>query len=293
MLRDETEALRRIRLVAVDLDGTLLNSKGGPSWHTRTVVRKASKYGVSVAIASGRSSFNTSRIAWWVGARGPQIAVNGAHVLSPNARHDWQFIPMQADALKTLLSMLRRIGATFEATLRGRVAVERPLVPGRRARPPGLRVLSGFLGLTVAAPVTVLPEGAVDDLAGEVAKIYTDAPPDKVKVVMEAVERDFGGVLRSVITRTHAGETLLEIMDASVNKGQALLMAGERLGLAREEIAAIGDGNNDVEMIEAAGVGVAMANAAPRLAHAADCFTLSCDDDGVAHFLEQVYRAKG
>lgn len=293
MIQDERQALEKIRLVAVDLDGTLLRSAGSPSWHTRTVVRKASRYGVIVSIATGRSSYNASRVSSWVGARGPQIAVNGAHVLSPCAKEDWQFIPIVPEALTALTAVLRRIGVAFQSTLRGAVGIERQFMSGRNGeRVTPYAFIKGFLGARVTSRVKVLPDGGTDDLVGQVAKVYTGAPPEQAKAVMEAIDRDFAGRLRYVVTRTHHGDTLLEIQDVSVSKGQALILAGERLGLSAHEIAAVGDGNNDVEMIEAAGLGVAMANAAPQLAHAADRFTLSCDDDGVAQFLEEVYRAK-
>ncbi len=77
----------------------------------------------------------------------------------------------------------------------------------------------------------------------------------------------------------------VEINQLHANKGEALLALAARLGLDREQTIAFGDGLNDLSMIREAGVGVAMANAEEELKAIADRITLSCDEDGVAHFL--------
>ena len=98
--------------------------------------------------------------------------------------------------------------------------------------------------------------------------------------------------MRYITTRTSEGDALLEIQDVSVNKGQSLGLVAEKLGLSMDQVAALGDGDNDVEMLEAAGLGVAMANSSPRLTMCADRFALSCDQDGVGHFLEEILKAQ-
>jgi len=80
----------------------------------------------------------------------------------------------------------------------------------------------------------------------------------------------------------------LELNAATANKGDSLLKFGEKLGIQREEIMAFGDGMNDFDMIRAAGVGVAMANACPELKAIADRETLSNVEDGVAVELEKL-----
>jgi hypothetical protein len=110
--------------------------------------------------------------------------------------------------------------------------------------------------------------------------------------VASACESAFPGRLRYVTTFTTHGAALLEIQDSSVNKGQALSLVSERLGVALEETAAVGDGDNDVELLKAFGLSVAMANASPKLAMAAERFTFSCEADGAGHFLREVLEAR-
>ena len=80
----------------------------------------------------------------------------------------------------------------------------------------------------------------------------------------------------------------VEINQARANKGEALMALAEHLGLEREQTMAFGDGINDLSMIRAAGVGVAMANSAEEVLQAADRVTASCDEDGVAIVIEEL-----
>ncbi len=74
----------------------------------------------------------------------------------------------------------------------------------------------------------------------------------------------------------------MEINDAEAHKGRALLRLAERLGLRPDQTMAFGDGLNDVTMLRAAGLGVAMGNACPEALAAANTVTADCDHDGVA-----------
>ena len=79
----------------------------------------------------------------------------------------------------------------------------------------------------------------------------------------------------------------VEINQKRANKGEALLALGTHLDVRREEILAFGDGYNDLSMLKMAGVGVAMANACDEAKAVSDRIALSCDEDGVAHFIEE------
>ena len=86
---------------------------------------------------------------------------------------------------------------------------------------------------------------------------------------------------------TGALDTNIEVNAGGVHKGAALCWLAERLGIAREEILAFGDGSNDLKMIIDAGTGVAMANAIPEVLEAADITAASNDEDGVARVIEE------
>lgn len=270
-------------MVAMDLDGTLLTRDNGVSRFNAAMVRKATRAGIKIVLATGRTSATAERVGRRLGLPGPFICANGAHVLSIQPREDWQFTPISAEVLPGLLGILRRMEVKFEAAVRGGVVFERqnyrpkPFFQEIRAR--------------MRSHYRIIEEGT-ETLAGQVAKVFTAATAGLLEQVQAVGEAQFPGRLRYITTITSERTTLLEIQDASVNKGQALGLVAEKFGLAMNEVAAMGDGDNDVEMLEAAGMGVAMANASPKLAMVADRFALACSEDGVGHFLMELLQAR-
>ncbi len=89
---------------------------------------------------------------------------------------------------------------------------------------------------------------------------------------------------------TGSKPSYLEIMDRSVSKTSAIRFLQERWGVARQQVIAVGDNFNDMDMLEYAGVGVAMGNAPESVKNAADEVTLSNDDDGVAKVIEKYFH---
>ena len=88
-------------------------------------------------------------------------------------------------------------------------------------------------------------------------------------------------------------KTDIEIVSSYADKGEALLALAEGLGLARDEVMAMGDGCNDIGMMKAAGLSVAMGNSTDEVLEAADFSTLDNDHDGVAHAINQFVLGKG
>ena len=89
------------------------------------------------------------------------------------------------------------------------------------------------------------------------------------------------------ILATSSSPQNIELNQMNANKGQALLDLADRLGVPHEKTIAFGDGLNDITMIRAAGIGIAMENAEPAVKAAADWITASCDEDGVAAGVER------
>lgn len=134
----------------------------------------------------------------------------------------------------------------------------------------------------------VLPDCSTERHASNILKICCDGPEDMVKDVEETLGRTFAQSLRWVKT----GKTFLEIMNHRVNKGEALAMVASRMGVSLSQVVAIGDGDNDIEMIKKAGIGVAVANGSPRLCLQASHVAFSNDDDGPAWFVADLLRQR-
>ena len=141
---------------------------------------------------------------------------------------------------------------------------------------------------------------SVADLKEHLSKTATDGNVQKIMLfarnepvgesvtnaIIKAVNEQFPDIKVTASTWNN-----LEFNIATAHKGNALKRFAEHLGLTLDNCMALGDGMNDLSMIQAAGLGVAMANAHPRVLAAADQVTLSNDEDGVAHAIRKVLAA--
>lgn len=117
-------------------------------------------------------------------------------------------------------------------------------------------------------------------------------PPTKLTIIimdgrMDEFQRIFEEICKPQLSVVQSGPYFLEITHRDATKGQALDFLAKKIGALPEEIIAMGDSYNDIDMLKYAGLGVAVANAPPEVQNAADVITLSNIEDGVAVFLEK------
>lgn len=265
------------KLVATDLDGTLLRSDGTLSPRTREALAAAEHAGISIVLVTGRPPRSVPSL---LAAIGPHvvIAANGATVHGPDG---------------TLLRT-RAIGA---ATVTDLVARVRAAVPG---------VSFAFEHLTHYGHEPAYPNwsfgedaadviGSADELLSRrpspaVVKVLAHHPTLPLDTFHERAARAAGG---RVETTYSTGLSLVEFSALGVTKASTLQEWSEELGLERDQIAAFGDMPNDLPMLDSVGLSYAMANAHPDVLAAAGRRTWSNDDDGVARQLEQFTAGLG
>lgn len=271
-------AERPLRLVACDLDGTLLRTDGTVSDRTVAALRLAESAAARVVLVTGRPPRFVAELARRTGGHETVICANGGLVWDLAAG-----TPVEVNALSG--SDTARLGALIRAAVPGvRFAVEQvrgmsredgwPEVEGRVAPD----AVHGPLAAIADGPVVKLlvrgPDGAsLEDLRDRVV----DAVGDELTVTWSVTD----------------ARPLLECSAPGVEKGTVLAGLAGRVGLAAAQVLAFGDGPNDAGMLAWAGIGVAMANAHPDLLAVADRVTGSNDDDGVAVVLEQLFSASG
>ncbi len=255
-----------IRLVATDLDGTLLQPDGTVTPRARAALRAARARGLRIVLVTGRPPRGVRRLAVSDCAE-VAICANGALVYDPAADRLLEQHPIPTAVVRRLVLDLRQAapGVVFAAEI-GLAFRREPDYP--QGDPLDKR------------------DGAVEDAldfgARGVAKLLARHPRMVQKLLLPLAEAVAGD--DAVVTRS--GGELLEISAAGVTKASALERFCSAAGLAAADVAAIGDMVNDLSMLRWAGHAVAVANAHPDVLATADEVIGGNERDGVAAYLE-------
>ena len=260
------------RLLAIDLDGTLLTPR--PHKHitarTRRVLRQAAAAGMTIVIATGQNLAVLQSICGDLPLNGPQIIENGAVIATIDGTiYHEKHLPREH--ILPVLALLRASGFYRAYHTLHRVYADQETPRVREwYRPP------------------VPPAIEVEDVASlyplPCIKVVGIAEEEKIRAKRSEFAQRFAGQLYV----TQSSFDLVEFLHPEVSKGNALRIIAADLGIAPEEVVAIGDNHNDIGMLRLAGLGVAMGNAHEEVKAAADYVTLSNAQDGVAAVLEKM-----
>jgi hypothetical protein len=280
-----------IRLLALDLDGTLLNSHGQLSERNRLALQEARERGVRVAVVTGRRFRDARPIALEIGLDTPVISHNGA--LTKHAR-----------TLETVNATLLPLDAAREVLRVGREEAMDAMVSDD---PVGKGVLvydrisdgNYALGRYITWSRRIHGDEA-DDAIRRVDSLeeYLDHPPVHISfsgscavmiAMRERLIEEIGDAIKVFTTEYRKQDfTLLDVLSPAASKGVGVAASAAEYGIAREEVMAIGDNQNDLEMLQYAGTGILMGNADVSLADHGDFhMTASNDEDGVALAIEK------
>ena len=258
-----------IRLIATDLDGTLLREDGGISPRTRAAIAGAQAAGLVVVFVTARPPRDVAAIAEHLGVTGIAVCSNGAIVQDLATGETHRHVRLCSDLARDLVVELRLAepGISF-ATEHGHKIGQEPGFPD-------------FFADTVHHHAPLVDDAVV--LCGE----------DLTKLLIHHVDHGAEALMHRV--RGHAGDRaeviwsggpFIEIAPSGVSKGAGLAAFCESLGIVAAEVVAFGDMPNDLAMLAFAGRGVAVANAHADVLAAADEVTASNDEDGVARVIE-------
>lgn len=261
-----------IRLVAMDLDDTLLRDDWTISPRVVKAIQKAQLQGVKMTIATGRMPISTRPYAEQLGLDVPVITYHGA-MIQQALSGDILFRRVIPSALAAeIVQDVAGRGVYTQIYLKDRVITqELKDWSFEYARISNVRIEEVDLSILLSQE----PEGVEKILLmGEEADLDQLAP---------LLRQTYG----ERVNITKSKPYFLEMTDGSVNKGVALAALAEHFGINQSEVMAIGDSFNDLEMINYAGLGVAMGNARPEIQERADVITTSNEDDGVAVAIER------
>jgi len=258
------------RLIATDLDGTLLGSGESVSQRTRDALAAATAAGAAHIVVTGRGVRWTRHILDDLGYRGLAVCGQGSQVYDAGEHRLLTSVTLDRQLAAVALAKIEaEVGPLFLAASRSGVDGDVLVGPG--------------YALTGALPA--MPFTDVSDLWAEpLGKIYIQHPELTDDELAEAAVRAAGGFVSVAM----AGQGIVELLPLGLSKATGLSLAARRLGLKAADTIAFGDMPNDIPMFAWASYGVAMADAHEELKAVADEVTSSNEEDGIAVVLERM-----
>lgn len=261
----------KIKLIASDMDDTLLNRDCKISERNAAAIKKAVAEGIVFLIATGRMYISARPYALDLGLDVPLVTYNGALVKESRSGKVFYEHKMKLETARDILAYCKEKGCYLQVYIGDKILI--------KEENDFSRMYTKISGI----PTTEVGEA-----------IYTtDEAPYKILVMtagdeFEQVWHEFAEKFAGRLDVTSSKDNFLELMEPGVNKWEAVKAVAAAYGIKPEEIMCIGDSNNDIGMIKNAGIGVAVANAKDSVKNNAKIITASNNDDGVALVIESI-----
>lgn len=276
----------KYKLMAIDLDGTLLGPDSRISKTDAEAFSSLQDSGVLIVPCTGRSLTEASEILASVGHRGLCVLVDGAHVFDLGRSETISSSPLEAGEMTTFLSAL---SDGVDAIT---ILFERPhadsdyLIIGKERLP--VAATRHFESLGV-----IIRERLMEELSFRCLRIGVITTEARVAHVINKVEETMGSNVagRLMLQNLPGGQGIvktIELLPDGVNKWKALQAISKENGILPAEIAAIGDSINDVHLVGSVGCGISMGNACEKVLQVAKRRTLPNSDCGFAHATRQL-----
>ncbi|QDP39868.1 Cof-type HAD-IIB family hydrolase [Radiobacillus deserti] len=281
-----------MKLIATDLDGTLLNGDHKISKENAEAIKKAQQQGVKLVVATGRSYNSARKPLADVGLVAPVICLNGAQIYTVEGKLV-RSVSLEKNVVMNIVEACRSMGAYFELfTNHGGFSSSR----------------DDFLNVMVDIMMSANPELQEEDVKQHAQKRFQEEEITIIEDYEQLINRTdieifkllafstTDETLQSIrddladeqgVAITSSGFDNLEFNHPDAQKGIALELFAKDIGISMKDVMAIGDNYNDVSMLRAAGIGVAMGNADEEIKQVSDFVTKSNLEHGVAHAIEE------
>jgi Cof subfamily protein (haloacid dehalogenase superfamily) len=258
-------------LIALDLDDSLLGKDSKISVKNKEALSKARAAGLNVTLATGRMVTSAMPYVDELKLTLPFIAYNGGMMVEPSTGRTLHHLPLSSDTAGYIIKSARKLDMHINVYINDKVFVEEI---DKYAQ-----AYSEAFGVSLNLIDSVLEKVEQGELP---TKILTISEPEKISELKQKLLP-----LNDVLCALTSKPFFLELTHPKATKGQTLKLLAEKLNIDQKRIIAVGDGFNDISMIDYAGLGVAMGNAPDDVKNAADYVTSSNIEDGVA---EIIYR---
>ncbi|QNN23963.1 HAD family hydrolase [Planctomycetales bacterium ZRK34] len=260
-----------IRLVALDLDGTLLTGDKQLPAATQRVIARCVECGVKVVLASARPPRSVRPVYNLLNLDTLSVHYNGALISDLRTNRYWCHMPLPADLVRDVIATARRIDPhclisveILDKWYTDRFDEEKAGENGRLNPPAMVGPFDAF----VTAPVT---------------KLMLLDEPKRLRPVREAINALYAGQMAMAVSDDY----LIQLMHPQADKSTALMKVAEQYGVSSEQVMAVGDAPNDCGMLRWAGLGVAVANAWVEVLDSADVVVPPNDVGGVAYAIQR------
>ncbi|MEG1615583.1 MAG: Cof-type HAD-IIB family hydrolase [Bacteroidales bacterium] len=262
------------KLLVLDLDGTLTNKKKEITQTTKEALRKAQEKGIKIVLASGRPTYGIVPLAEEISLaqyEGYILSYNGGNIIDWATKRLIHEKELSLDTIPQLYDMAQSHGVDILSYIGEDIVTEN----------------TANEYVQHEAMLNKMPlrqvESFTEVVNQPVAKCLIVGDGEKLIPLEAKMKARFGEIMN--IYRSEP--FFLELMPQNIDKANSLQILLDHLGMCKEEMIACGDGYNDLSMIQFAGLGVAMANAQPEVKEAANYITLSNEEDGVAHVINE------
>lgn len=288
------------KLIAIDLDGTLLNSYGQISEKNRNALNKAKEHNAEIIIASGRTTDSVRNIANDIGAKSYIICGNGSLI------YDLQKEEIIYDKFIDKKKALQIIEICEQNSIYYNIYTENMVITKtlnnnvlfyyqeNASKPDNKKTKINIVQDIYKYVEELENQNILKITISDSNSIIFNGIIRKLRNIKDIDVLDVAHMSRKII-KTGTEETVIEyyyteITSKNVDKWYAIEYLMDKLNIQRQEVMAIGDNVNDKMMIENAGCGVAMGNSAPYIKESADIVVSNNNEDGVAEAIEQNFK---
>jgi len=259
------------QLLVIDIDGTLINSYGDVSAENREALALARSAGLRVALSTGRSLKSSRRFVRELPLDNYHIFFDGALVSSPDLSEEIYAQSIDKAVLRQMIDFARSHGIDLELHSTTHYFAERETwsTDAHRRFFDSEPTMVDFAGLWERERII---KGA----------IVITAPEEEARIRSLISHFDANLCFSSVVTPTYPDVTFINILAPGTSKGKALKILASHLGISLDDVAAVGDGHNDISLLSTAGLAIAMGNAHDELKKVADHVTLDVEEHGLA-----------
>lgn len=266
------------RLIAIDMDGTLLNSHDTVSERTRIVLNKAIDRGINIILSTGRIYKSALHYGHLIGLKNPIIACNGAIISSYNGKEILYERHIDDNIFKDIIELAESNNmyyhfydlSTFYFRKSNKEFIKYHKYYEENFKKQGIKLI-GFND----------PMEIINGNSSFYKLVFIEDDSQKLKYLREKLEEIKG------ISVSKSWHNNLEVMNDGVSKGNGLKFLAQMLNIDTKEIVAIGDNENDISMFKVAGLAIAMENGDDIIKNYAHVITDTNDNNGVAKAIEK------